>query len=134
MQGKSVSPLTFSGKPQLRMWYQVFHSWMRAVSMAEMKSQTPSAVLTQISIAPTPFISGMARLGSRSAARSCDCVSSSAVRNPSLSRSAFAKGSGNRPWVASWGESTPSPEVSSRFSQRCAWAWGLICSPLAEWA
>ena len=42
---------------------------MRRVSIALMKSQTPSATLTGSSIAPTPFISGIARFGSCSAAR-----------------------------------------------------------------
>src|ERR1051325_5648572 len=65
MHGKSVSPLTLSGKPQFMMWYQQFHSATRSVSMALMKSHRPCAVVTQISWAPMPFISGMARFGKR---------------------------------------------------------------------
>jgi hypothetical protein len=49
MQGKSVSPLAFSGKPQFMMWYQQFHSGTRSVSMALMKSQSFCETVTQIS-------------------------------------------------------------------------------------
>ena len=55
---------TFSGKPQFMMWYQQFHSGVRCVSIALMKSHTPIAVVTQISWAPMPSISGMMRFGS----------------------------------------------------------------------
>ena len=74
-----------------------FHSRMRAVSIALMKSHTPCAAVTQISCAPTPFISGMAKFGSRSAARSWLAFSSASPRTPSRSASISANGSGSRP-------------------------------------
>jgi hypothetical protein len=43
MQGKSVSPLALRGNPQLSRWYQQFHSAVRGVSIALMKSQSPCA-------------------------------------------------------------------------------------------
>ena len=94
MQGKSVSPLTLSGNPQFRRWYQQFHSAIRGVSMALMKSQTPWGTDTTISMAPTPFISGIARFGSVSAARSWAASSSARVRTPSRSASIAAKSLG----------------------------------------
>lgn len=63
----------------------MFHSATRDVSIALMKSQTPAAVLTQISMAPTLFISGTARLGSRSATRAWDSISSASISAPSRS-------------------------------------------------
>ena len=61
----------------------MFHSAIRGVSMALMKSQTPWGTVTKISIAPTPFISGIARFGSVSAARSWAASSSARVSTPS---------------------------------------------------
>ena len=114
MQGKSVSPLTFSGNPQFSRWYQQFHSAIRGVSMALMKSQSPSATVTRISIAPTPFISGIARFGSVPAARSWPASSSDAVRTPSLSASIAGKSGGRRPPAASAAASAPSVSASER--------------------
>ena len=81
---------------------------MRSVFIELMKSQTPSVTLTHNSIAPTPFISGIARFGSRSAARSTLAISSSRSRKPSRFVSVFANGSGRSPFAASACDSRPS--------------------------
>lgn len=51
------------------MWYQQFHSGTRAVSIALMKSHRCCDVVTQISCAPMPSISGTARFGNTPATR-----------------------------------------------------------------
>src|SRR5262245_23365643 len=134
MHGKSVSPLAFRGNPQFMMWYQQFHSGVRAVSMALMKSQAFMAVETQISWAPIPFISGTARLGSSPAACWWVRVNSPRVRNPSASPSIFSNGYGSSPLAASSGLSLPSLLLSSAATNRLAAAWAFTCNPLAEWA
>src|SRR3954467_14370998 len=101
MQGKSVSPLALSGKPQFMMWYQQFHSGTRAVSMALMKSHTPMAVETQISCAPIPFIGGVARVGSLFLTRWELAGSSFVSIFPSPFASMVLNDSGNTPAAAS---------------------------------
>src|SRR5829696_7131426 len=63
MQGKSVSPLTRLLKPQLSVWYQMFHSNGYGVSALEMKSTASCATSTMYSLAPMLSNGGISKLG-----------------------------------------------------------------------
>ena len=106
----------------------MFHSGMRAVSIELIKSHTPSAVLTKISIAPPPFSAGMARLGNVSAARLALSEISCSVNSPLRSASTSENGSGNRPSAASARVSTRLPSTFSVFINHFAVAGGCTCS------
>ena len=100
---------------------------------APMKSQTPSATATGISIAPTASISGIAKLGSVSAARSWPASSSAGqhavlvgIERGELTREDTAAAS------ARVGE--PFASLSWPAMSRSAAAFGRISSPEAECA
>src|SRR4051812_43067230 len=107
---------------------------MRGVSMALMKSHAPIAALTQISIAPTPFISGTAKFGNSSAARSWAAASSDDVNCPSPPASIFTNGHGSNALCVSGPESRPSLFASNFEMIRPLAALELISRPLAECA